>query len=145
MRYFKSKCACCVGGIGICLCIIFMSIGIVGVTTVGLAKNSNMNSMSEMSSMATNREPSIQNMIITFFSGIWGEVILIISFAIMNVGIWFSKSWKIIPFSIAAGIILYVSMYLYYSVPLESLGLVILFFAYFATFNNKVAKIVKLV
>jgi hypothetical protein len=41
IKNFKSKCACYAGGIGICLCVVFMSIGIVGITSVGLLKNSN--------------------------------------------------------------------------------------------------------
>lgn len=147
MRSFKSKCACSAGAIGTCLCIIFMSIGIVGVASVGLSQHSNMNSMSDMTNkrVPTNGVPSILNIIITFFSGIWGEVILLISFASMNVGIWFSRNRKIVPFSIVANIILYISMYVYYSVTLEILGLLILFFAYFTAFSYKIAKTVKLV
>lgn len=102
----------------------------VGVATVSLSKNNNMNSMSDMTSMTTianGAKPSIQNIIIAFFSGLWGEVILIISFVSMNVGIWFSNNRKIVPFSIVASIILYVSMYLYYSIPLEILAPLSLF------------------
>jgi hypothetical protein len=154
-RNLKSKCACYAGGIGICLCIIFMSFGIIGVTTVGVSKYSNNNSqragdMGGMSSIMTAMPTTTtttnnpQDVIISFFSGFWGEVILLFSFVSMNIGMWFSSNKKAIVVSIVASIVLYVSMYVYYSIALEIIGLVVMFFAYVVAFNYKVAKVVKL-
>lgn len=86
MKGLKGKCACYAGGIGICLCIVFMSLGVIGVTVVGISNNGNMergdmgnnNSMSGMSTTTTTttRTANVdalsvsQNRIMTFFSGV---------------------------------------------------------------------------
>jgi hypothetical protein len=156
MKNFKSKCACFAGRIGICLCTIFITLGVIGVTAVGISKNNNDNmqvgggdigsisGMTTMTSTTTNAN-STQNMIIAFFSGFWGEVILLLSFVSTIVGMWFSNSSKkLVPLSMLASIVIFVSMYVYYSIPLEIAGLVILAFAYVSAFNYRIAKVAKL-
>jgi hypothetical protein len=157
---FKSKCACSAGGIGICLCVIFMSLAVVGTTAVGISKNADagntvddISSMSSMSSMksssedtASSNDSSPQNPIVNFFSGFWGQVVLLLSFGAMFAGIWFggSNNRKLVPISIAGAAILYISMYNYYSVILEVVGAIILAFVYASAFSYRVAKTVKL-
>jgi hypothetical protein len=164
MKNFKSKCACSAGAIGICLCIIFMSIGAIGITLAGISKNSeniqgeegsmggmsNMSDMSGMSAMTsmnttTASNSSFQSMVMSFFMGFWGEVTLLFSFLFMILGMWFSNNKKIVPVSILASIILYISMYAYYSIPLEIAGLIIMVFAYVTAFNQRARKACKLV
>ncbi len=41
IRNLKSKCACYGGGIGICLCIIFTSVGVRGIPSVEMSSNGN--------------------------------------------------------------------------------------------------------
>ena len=85
MKKLASKCACSASGIGICLCIVFMTISVVGTTLVGISKNANsMTGMGSMSDMAT----TSQNVFVKFFSGVWGEVILLVSFGLMFYGMW---------------------------------------------------------
>jgi hypothetical protein len=163
---FKSKCACIAGGIGICLCIIFMSLAIVGTTAVGISKNADMNGMSSgdsssssssMSSMkpsdttanssSNNTSESSQNIIVNFFSGVGGQVILLLSYGAMFASIWSSRISNrklVLPISIIGAIILYISMYNYYSVALEVTGAIILAFVYVSAFSYRVARTVKL-
>lgn len=154
---FKSKCACSAGGIGICLCVIFMSLAVVGTTAVGISKNADtgnaaddMSSMSSMKSSsedtASSNDSSPQNAMVIFFSGFWGQVILLLSFGAMFAGIWLSGSnnRKLVPISIAGAAILYISMYNYYSVALGVIGSIILAFVYASAFSYRVARTVKL-
>jgi hypothetical protein len=125
-----------------------MSLSIIGATAVGLSKNVNNDNMGSMSSMTTTTNSGAssasQNIIVTFFSGFWGEVILLVSFGLMLVGMWFTGRRKVIPISIAGVVILYISMYVYYFVTLEIAGAAILAVAYTSAYNYKVAKRVKL-
>jgi hypothetical protein len=164
-RSFKSKCACCIGGIGILLCTLFMSLSIVGIAAVDIAQSNNKNieGMTSMSSSQSHSSMKIiptsngsnvpknnssplayQTMIINFFSGFLGEVILLLSFGIMFVGMWFTGNRKLIPISVAGAVILYISMYAYYSLTLEIIGSVILALAYISAYNYKFARIAKL-
>jgi len=149
MKRFVSKCVCCAGGIGIYLCIIFMSLGVIGATAVSLSKNANSgNNMGDMASMSTTNSAASSashNTIITFFSGFWGEVILLVSFGLMLAGMWFTGKKKVMPLSIAGVVILYISMYAYYSIALEVVGAVMLAIAYTSAYSYKVAKMIKLV
>jgi len=90
-----------------------MSLSVIGATAVGLSKNANSgNSMGGMGSMTTtNSAASLAspNTVVNFFSGFWGEVILLLSFGLMLTGMWFTRRRKIIPISIAGIVILYVS------------------------------------
>lgn len=84
MKKLASNCACSASGIGICLCIVFMTIDVVGTTLVGISKN--VNSMTVMGSMSDMATTQTQNIFVIFFSGVWGEVILLISFGLMFYG-----------------------------------------------------------
>ncbi len=145
MRKLASKCVCSTSGIGICLCIVFMTISMTGTTLVGISKNTN--SMAEMgsnsmSSMAT----TSQNVFVSFFSGVWGEVILLISFGLMFYGMWSSDGnrKKLLPLSAVGVVILYVSMYTYFSLALEIVGSIVLAFAYASAYSYRIATAIKL-
>ncbi len=144
MKKLASKCACSASGIGICLCIVFMTISVAGTTLVGVSKNANsMTGIGSMSDMATTQT---QNVFVNFFSGIWGEAILLISFGLMFYGIWSSggNRKKLLPLSAAGVIILYVSMYTYFSLTLEIVGSIVLAFAYTSTYSYRIAAAVRL-
>jgi len=76
---------------------------------------------------------------------LWGEAILIVSFSLMLIGMWFTGKKKIIPVAFSGVVILYISMYVYYSVSLEIIGAIVLCFAYLTIYNSRVSKVVKLV
>lgn len=144
MKKLASNCACSASGIGICLCIVFMTISVAGTTLVGVSKNANsMTGMDSMSDMATTQT---QNVFVNFFSGVWGEVILLISFGLMFYGMWSSggNRKKLLPLSVSGVIILYVSMYAYFSLVLEIIGSIVLAFAYTSAYSNRIATAIKL-
>ncbi|MDE1832683.1 MAG: hypothetical protein KGI02_10015 [Thaumarchaeota archaeon] len=144
MKKLASNCACSASGIGICLCIVFMTISVAGTTLVGVSKNANsVVGMDSMSNLATTQT---QNVFVNFFSGIWGEVILLISFGLMFYGMWSSggNRKKLLPLSVAGVIILYVSMYAYFSLTLEIVGSIVLAFAYASAYSNRIATVIKL-
>ncbi|MBI3639286.1 MAG: hypothetical protein HY223_03125 [Thaumarchaeota archaeon] len=145
MRKLASKCACSTSGIGICLCIVFMTIGIGGTAVVGISKNTNSMTIMESNSMSdmTTRP---QNVFVNFFSGVWGEVILLISFGLMFYGVWSSggNRKKLLPLSAVGVVILYVSMYAYFSLALEIVGSIVLAIAYASTYSYRFATVVKL-
>jgi len=105
-----------------------------------------MGSMGNMvtSNVIGSQSNSLQ-FLVMFFSSFWGEVILIVSFSLMLTGIWFAGRRKIIPIAFSGVLILYISMYAYYSVSLEIIGAIVLSVAYPSIYNYKVAKVVKLV
>ncbi len=140
MKNFQSKCACSAAGIGICLCIIFMSIAIGGTAIVGISKGAS--NMGEMGNMAT--ATAQQNVIISFFSGFWGEVILLVSYGLMFFGIWSSGNKRVLPVAVVGTAILYVSMYTYFFIPLEITGSVVIAFAFASAFSDGLAKKVRL-
>jgi hypothetical protein len=158
---FKSRCACSAGGIGICLCVIFMSLAVAGTTAVGILKNADVggttNGMSSMSSMSStkssedaantnNSSLGPQNIVVNFFSGFWGQVILLLSFGAMFGGIWFgdiSSRKFLLPITVVGAAVLYVSMYNYYSIALEIIGVSVLAFVYASIFSHRIAKMVK--
>ncbi|MBI3842851.1 MAG: hypothetical protein HY295_06905 [Thaumarchaeota archaeon] len=146
MKKLASKCACSTSGIGICLCIVFMTIGIGGTTLVGISKNAN-----SMTGMASNSMPDMtarqpQNIFVNFFSGIWGEVILLISFGLMFYGMWSSggSRKKLLPLSAVGAVILYVSMYAYFSLAMEIVGSIVLAIIYASTYSYRIATAIKL-
>lgn len=145
MKKLASKCACSTGGIGICFCIIFMTIGISSTAVVGISKNANSMAGMEGNAMS-NMTTTSQNIFVNFFSGVWGEVILLISFGLMFYGIWSSggNRKKLLPLSAAGVVILYVSMYAYYSITLEIVGSIVLAFALVSTYSNRIATAIKL-
>lgn len=146
MKDFKSKCACSASGIGICLCTVFMGIGMAGAALVGVSKNSNdMQGMVSATNSAASSTIS-QNVIVNFFSGFWGEVILLISFGLMFYGMWSSggNRKKLIPLSAAGAVILYASMYAYFSLALEIVGAIVLTVTYVSVYNYRIAAAIKL-
>ena len=104
------------------------------------------NGMAGMKNTTTAAKTSMQmsptgNPIIDFFGGFWGEIILLISFGAMIVGIWTSgSSKKLVPIAVAGAVILYSSMYIYTSIPLEILGSIVVGFTYLSAFNQRVAQ-----
>ncbi|MDE1872470.1 MAG: hypothetical protein KGH99_03215 [Thaumarchaeota archaeon] len=144
MKKFASKCACSASGIGICLCIVFMTISVAGTTLVGVSKNAN--SMTGMGGMSDMTATQTQNVFVNFFSGVWGEAILLISFGLMLYGMLSSggNRKKLLPLSVAGIIILYISMYAYFSVAWEIVGSIMLAFAYASAYSNRIATIIKL-
>ena len=121
-----------------------MTIGVAGTTIVGISKDTNsMTGMRGMSDMATTQT---QNIFVNFFSGVWGEVILLISFGLMFYGMCSSggNRKKLLPLSASGVVILYVSMYAYFSLALEIVGSIVLAFAYASAYSNKIATAIKL-
>jgi hypothetical protein len=62
----------------------------------------------------------------------------------MFFGIWSSGNKKVFPIAIAGAAILYLSMYVFFSVSLEAMGSVVIAFASASAFSNGFAKKVKL-
>jgi hypothetical protein len=91
------------------------------------------------------QSPVPQNPLLAFFSGFWGEVFLLISFALMLFGIWFSGRKTVLPLSLLGVVILYISMYVYYSISLEIFGGILLAAAFTLAYNVRIAKIARLV
>lgn len=116
-----------------------MSFGIVSSAVVGAAKNAH-----DMSNMGNMAGTTTQNIMISFFSGFWGEVILLLSFGAMFAGMWFSGNRKILPVSVVGAMILYVSMYAYFSISLEIIGGIVLAFAFTSAYSSRVARTLKL-
>jgi len=141
MKKLASKCACSTSGIGICLCIVFMTISMAGTTIVETSKNTNSMAANGMSDMATTQT---QNVFVNFFSGVWGEAILLISYGLMFFGIGSSGNKKVLPVAVVGAAILYISMYAYFSIPLEILGSIVLGFAFASAFSYDLAKRMKL-
>lgn len=165
MKDLKSKCTCSAGGAGIFLCVIFMSLAVVGTAAVGISKNADNGntdgSTNVMSTMSTtksstggdNTHSSIdmssasQNIIVSFFSGSGGQIILLLSFIAMFAGIWFGdrNNRKLLaPISAIGAVMLYISMYNYYSIALEVTGAIILGFVYASAFSHRLAKTIRL-
>lgn len=118
----------------------------VGTTLVGISKNTN--SMTGMASNSMSDIPTTwaQNVFVNFFSGVWGETILFISFGLMLYGMWSSgcNRKKLLPLSAAGAVILYVSMYAYFSLLLEIVGSIVLAIAYASAYSYRIATAVKL-
>jgi uncharacterized membrane protein len=62
----------------------------------------------------------------------------------MLAGMVYSGNRKILPLSVVGAIILYVSMYAYFSISLEIIGVIVLAFAFASAYSNRVAKTLKL-
>ncbi|MDE1863072.1 MAG: hypothetical protein KGI33_09185 [Thaumarchaeota archaeon] len=118
-----------------------MSFSIVGSSVIGITKTANtMHNMGNMAGMTT----ASQNIMISFFSGFWGEVILLLSFGAMFAGMWLSGNRKILPVSVVGAMILYVSMYAYFSISLEIIGGIVMAFAFASAYSDRVARTLKL-
>lgn len=146
MKKLASKCACSTSGIGICLCIVFMTIGIGGTTIVGISKNANSMIGMESNSMSDMTTTQPQNIFVKFFSSMWGEVILLISFGLMFYGMWSSggKRKKLLPLSAVGAVILYLSMFAYFSLALQIIGSIVLAIAYTSAYSYRIATAIKL-
>jgi len=123
-----------------------MTIGIGGTAVVGISKNTNSMTMMEGNSISDMTTTQPQNVFVNFFSGVWGETILLISFGLMFYGMWSSGSnrKKLLPLSAVGVVILYVSMYAYFSLALEIVGSIVLAIAYASTYSYRIATVVKL-
>lgn len=142
MKGSKSRCACYAGTIGVGLCTILMSLSMVGVAFAALSKNVNIENMNSMSSM--NMDALLQNSILSFFDGIGGEIILIASFGSMLAGMGFSGNRKLLPIVIVGTVILYISMYQYYSIGLQIAGALIMVFVHLPVYSYRFSKMLKL-
>ncbi|MGI0008303.1 MAG: hypothetical protein ACRD92_01640 [Nitrosopumilaceae archaeon] len=143
MKDFKCTCACYAGFVGLGLCTIMMIFSMVGVAAVSLSRNSNTDVMDAMSSINTNTSIS-QNVILDFFEGVGGEIVFLASFCSMFLGMWYSGRRKLMPLTIVSAVILYISMYPYYSIGLQIVGTIIMAITHTSTYSYKVAKMLKL-
>lgn len=143
MKDLKCTCACYAGFVGMGLCTILMVFSMGGVAAVSLAKNSNADVMDAMPYMNTNTSPISQN-IIGFFEGIGGEIVFLASFGSMFFGMWHNGKRKIMPLAIVSAVILYISMYPYYSIGLQVIGAIIMAVTHMSAYSYKVAKKLKL-
>lgn len=142
MKGTKCRCACYAGTIGVGLCTILMSLSMAGVAFAALSKNVNVENLNSMSSM--NMDALLQNSILSFFDGIGGEIILIASFSVMLAGMWFSGNRKLLPVTIVGAVILYISMYQYYSIGLQIAGALIMVFVHLPVYNYRISRMLKL-
>ena len=91
-------------------------------TMVG--ENMDIMNMMNMENMTMSNDLILsQSFIVNILSGFWGQVILLLSFGIMLARIWFIGSKKIMVIVITGVIVLYISMYKYYSINLEIIGM----------------------
>lgn len=97
---------------------------------------------SDIASMTMNIQQD--NLILTFFSSMWGDALLVISSALMLLGILFSRKTKLIPLAVSGILIMFSGMYLYYSLGLQIIGASIMGFAHLSNYNYKVSKMLKI-
>lgn len=144
MKKLASQCACSTSGIGICLCVVFMTIGLAGTAVVGISENAN--AMTGMQGISDTTTIPAQNIFIDFFSGIWGQIILLVSFGLMFYGMWScgGNRKKLLFLSTVDAVVLYVSMYVYFSLALEIIGSIVLAFAYASAYSHRFATLIKL-
>lgn len=142
MKNLKCACACYAGFVGMGLCTILMIFSMGGVAAVSLAKNSNTEVIDTMPYM--NTSPISQNIILGFFEGIGGEIVFLASFGSMFLGMWHSGKRKLVPLAIVSAVILYISMYPYYSIGLQIIGTIIMAITHMSAYSYKVAKKLKL-
>ncbi len=143
MKNSKCTCACYAGFVGMGLCTMLMIFSM-GVVAVSLSKNSNTDVMDAMPYMNTNTSPISQNIILGFFEGVRGEIVFLASFGSMFLGMWYSGKRKLMPLAIVSAVILYISMYPYYSIGLQIVGTIIMAITHTSTYSYKVAKMLKL-
>ncbi|MCL4518653.1 MAG: hypothetical protein M1587_05575 [Thaumarchaeota archaeon] len=95
-------------------------------------------------SAASNAWDATFSQLIIFLSGFWGEVILIVSFALMAFGMWYGKKARPMILALIAASLLFIGMYVYFSIGLELAGSVILILAYTSVYNPRFAVLTKL-
>jgi len=142
-RNFRARCANCAGGIGIALCTVFMSLSAVGVAAVGLSQGANMAGMGS-SSASPVAGGSLLALVIGFFSGLAGEAILIVSFGLMATGMYLGRKLRPMALALVAAVVLFVGMYLYFSLVIIALSSGVLLVAYVAAYNHNFSKFTRL-
>lgn len=144
MKNSKCTCACYAGFVGMGICTMLMIFSMGGVAAVSLSKNSNTDVMDVMFYVNTNTSAISQNIILGFFEGIGGEIVFLASFSSMFLGMWYSGKRKLMPLAIVSAVILYISMYPYYSIELQIVGAIIMAVTHASSYSYKVAKTLKL-
>ncbi|MDG6908647.1 MAG: hypothetical protein JRN20_23010 [Nitrososphaerota archaeon] len=141
----NAKCATCASAVGIASCTVSMTLSAVGIATIGLAQNSGMGGMSGGSSgVVAGGSSALLPSLIVFLSGFWGEVILLASFVLMAYGMWSIKKIAVMFVALLGAVVLFVGMYAYFSIGLETMGSVVLILAYASACSRKAAAITRL-
>lgn len=117
-----------------------MLLAAVGIAAVSASQNSVMTGMDGLSTMGS---PTLSS-VVEFLSGFWGEVLLIISYGFMLVGMWFGGRRKPMILAFVGAAVLFEGMYGYFSVGLQVIGLVAVSLAYAATYINRIERFFKL-
>lgn len=140
----KAKCAGCAGAAGIAACTISMILSGAGIVAVGLSTASGgMQGMGgQTTGVLLGSSPLIQ--VIAVLSGICGEVILLGSFALMLFGMWSAKRTKPMILASVGAAILFVSMYGYFLIDLQVVGIAVLALAYATTYSPRAAAMVRM-
>jgi len=121
-----------------------MSLSGIGVAAVGLTQGAGMAGMggSTTSSVAGN---GLLAPVIGFFSGTPGEVILIVSFGLMAVGMHLGRKLRPLALALVAAVVLFVGMYSsFVSLTIIALGSVMLLVAYVAAYSHSFSKLMRL-
>ncbi|MDE1845309.1 MAG: hypothetical protein KGI10_08290 [Thaumarchaeota archaeon] len=140
MKDSRTKAICCVGVFGISLCTILMIISMGGSFAAAFSKDSSVQSMDSMNMNGQKNN----NIILAFFSSQWGDALLVASSASMLLGIWFSGKMKLIPLAVSGIAVMFIGMYLYYSISLQIAGAAIMGFAHLSNYNYKVSKLLRI-
>lgn len=142
----KAKCANCAGAVGIVSCVVPMVVSAIGIVAVGASQMSGMSSGGAQAptSATSNASIAVFSQVIRFLSGFWGEVILAVSFGLMAFGMWHGRKKRSMILALVAALLLFIGMYVYFSIGLELAGSVILIFAYTSVYNRRFANLAKL-
>lgn len=62
----------------------------------------------------------------------------------MLFGIWFSGKMKLFPLAVSGIVIMFIGMYLYYSIILQIMGAIIMGFAHLSNYSYKVSKLLRI-
>lgn len=142
----KAKCANCAGAVGIVSCVVPMLVSAIGIAAVGSSEMSGMSSGGAQAptSATSNAGIAVFSQVIQFLSGFWGEVILAVSFALMAFGMWHGRRIRSMVLALVAALLLFIGMYVYFSIGLELAGSVMLVFAYSSVYSRRFANLAKL-
>lgn len=134
----KAKCAGCAGAAGIAACTISMMLSGIGIAAVGLSTASGgMQGMGGQTSAIAGSSPIIQA--VAVLSGVWGEAILLGSFALMLFGMWSAKRTKPMALALIGAPVLFVGMYGYFLIGLQVMGIAVLALAYATAYSRRAA------
>jgi hypothetical protein len=126
-----SKCASCAGGVGVALCTVFMTFGAIGIVAVGFSKN-----MGNMNGMGSVENSSLLGQVSLFFASSFGKSVLLVFIALMIIGLWLhGGKISVLILSLLGSTILFVGMYVYFSIALELAASVLLVLAYFVSYQ----------